>query len=423
MFVLNPFRPDVRVYKEAVTLQEAGHNVTIIALRAEGRPSQETLDNGIRVYRIQLHGRVVDKPTDTKSDKGGPRRRQRVFRSFQPLSSSLLTVWRTLRRRNPAKVWDHLFQRLLRNSRHILERTSFDVLHAHDLNTLRLAASVARAHGAQLVYDAHELYTEVSLLNEREKRFWINEEEKYIHHADRIITVCTSIAEELQQRYNIPVPVVLHNCPPLQTGLRNDEWIRQALCIEKETPIALYQGGFSANRGLSTLIEAAASFDQAALVFMGWGPLETQLRNEVQERRLADKVFFLPPVAQNDLLAWTASADLGIIPYQNIGLNNYYSCPNKLFEYMHGGLGIAGSNFPELRRFILGEDIGTTFDPTNPHSISDAANRIFSQPDRLDTLKKNAREARQRWHWGRQAEKLLGIYEALESSPHCVNEV
>ena len=44
------------------------------------------------------------------------------------------------------------------------------------------------------------------------------------------------------------------------------------------------------------------------------------------------RVYFIPAVPQRDLLAYCASADAGVIPYQAVDLNNYYTSPNKLFE-------------------------------------------------------------------------------------------
>ena len=63
---------------------------------------------------------------------------------------------------------------------------------------------------------------------------------------------------------------------------------------------------------------------------------------------------FLDPVPQEKLLIHTRCATLGVIPFQFVGLNNYYATPNKLFEYIAAGLPVVASNFPELKRIVEG---------------------------------------------------------------------
>ncbi len=43
--VLNDFQHDARVLKEARSLQKMGHEVTVVAMHAEGLPETEVIDN------------------------------------------------------------------------------------------------------------------------------------------------------------------------------------------------------------------------------------------------------------------------------------------------------------------------------------------------------------------------------------------
>ena len=47
-----------------------------------------------------------------------------------------------------------------------------DVYHAHDLNTLPVAAAAAEKHGVPLIYDAHELFAETFALTWPERIYW-----------------------------------------------------------------------------------------------------------------------------------------------------------------------------------------------------------------------------------------------------------
>src|SRR5262249_31306785 len=77
-----------------------------------------------------------------------------------------------------------------------------DVVVGHDLPMLPVAAAAAKACDAHLVYDSHELFSE-QLMSASERRHLADVEARYIAAADRVITVNSSIARELESRYTI----------------------------------------------------------------------------------------------------------------------------------------------------------------------------------------------------------------------------
>ena len=64
------------------------------------------------------------------------------------------------------------------------------------------------------------------------------------------------------------------------------------------------------------------------------------------------RIHFLDPVSQDELLSWTAGADIGIVPYPPIDLNSRLCTPNKLFEFIVAEVPILANDLPELRRFV-----------------------------------------------------------------------
>src|SRR5207302_1712251 len=73
-----------------------------------------------------------------------------------------------------------------------------DVYHAHDLNNLEVAYRAAKASGAKLVYDAHELFPEMANRWVRlKRRAWRRLEGRLLPEADLAITVNELIAEEM----------------------------------------------------------------------------------------------------------------------------------------------------------------------------------------------------------------------------------
>jgi glycosyltransferase involved in cell wall biosynthesis len=294
----------------------------------------------------------------------------------------------------------------------LVRNAGFDAFHAHDLNTLPIAALASRRHRARLVYDAHELYSEVSTLSALERRTWRIIERLLIGWADSVITVCESIANELSRRYHVRPPRVLLNCPP-RVALPRDgpNLLRQRAGLEdSDEQIVLYQGGFAVHRGLPQLIEAAAYLERGVVVLMGWGTLEVELRTLIARLDLTKKVRIIGPASQPELLRVTAGADVGVIPYLPVGLNNYYTTPNKLFEYIAAGVPVVGSRLPELRRFVEGYGLGLTYHPDEPQDLARALRYVLDQPAILAEMRANAAVAHGRLNWDEQKATLLSLY-------------
>ena len=164
------------------------------------------------------------------------------------------------------------------------------------------------------------------------------------------------------------------------------------------------------------LVDAMAfvSTPKLHLVLLGDGQYGETLKRRVLSRRLEGHVRFHPAVPQADLLRYSACADAGIIPYQAICLNNYYCTPNKLFEFIAAGVPILASDLPEIRNLINTHQIGQVGDLSTVEKVARQIDCFFSDPNRLKHWQDNVRQARRLVCWEREAEKLVGIFEALK---------
>ena len=119
----------------------------------------------------------------------------------------------------------------------------------------------------------------------------------------------------------------------------------------------------------------------------------------------------------DELVPYTASADIGILLYRNDCRNNYYCAPNKLFEYMMMGLPVIAANYPGLLPLVEGEDVGLCVDPESPKAIAGAVNRLAGDPDRRERMRRNGLQlTRDRYNWEIESTPLLELYGSLASS-------
>jgi len=345
----------------AKTIANAGYNVAVLAIKDESTKEYEILD-GMEVYRT----------------KGNYK-----FTKF--LKILLLAL-------NQKPV----------------------VYHAFDLKTLPLAYLVSKINNSKLIYDSRELNVEsVGYRNlPNILKFIMKMIEGFlIKHTAGIIVPSKPIADTLIKWYDTIKPTVVYNCPPYRKYSKTTV-LRDILGIDKSKRIVLYQGIISYGRGLENLIEASKYMNKnTVVVLIGDGILKEKLMEYVNKKKLNNKVKFVNAVPYDELLNYTMSADIGVIPTQNICLNHYYSAPNKLFEYLMAGLPVAVSNFPEMKKIVEGYDVGVTFNPDDPKDIARAINTILSDDQMYLKMKKNAiKIAKKIFNWEKESKKILRLY-------------
>lgn len=443
MFVLNNFTLDQRVAREAKTLADAGHDVTVYALLDNKTVSHEIID-GVKIVRVPPSERyhqivwIIGMFLGANSYPSVIWRKVcRIFRKSESSSNGAATRSEDKAASEKGETARHgWFRRtyghargaaldMLKRARlsdyyntilDLLRHQPPDVFHAHDLNTLPLACRGKKRFGGKVIYDSHELYTGSAYITGRlAHHLWVRQERKLIRQADAVITVCDSIAQELERIYRIELPVTLRNCPELPESLDQDASLRKLLELPEDLSIVLYQGKLSRGRGLEHLIEATRQIEKAAIVFMGWGPIEDELKQTVKDQELQHRLFIIPPVPPSQLLSWTASADIGVSPIEPIFLSYHYSLPNKVFEYISAGIPVAASRLPEMQRLIEQHEVGVTFEPGNPADMAGAINRLLKDPDAIAEMKQNARLAsQQELNWGAESQKLLKVYQKFD---------
>jgi glycosyltransferase involved in cell wall biosynthesis len=76
-------------------------------------------------------------------------------------------------------------------------------------------------------------------------------------------------------------------------------------------------------------------------------------------------------------------------------------------------LAVAGSDIPEVARFVGDYQIGRLFDPYSPGDIAEALDGLVLSGE-LAEMKVRARQAcEERWNWEREVQGYLGLVERL----------
>lgn len=292
-------------------------------------------------------------------------------------------------------------------------QTKPDLIHANDLDTLPVGYLAGRFTGAKVIYDSHELWPDISTRLNGISGKVANLFQRFIcHRITESITVNEHLAEEMARRMGIAVPKVILNAPYLSKTQPTKAQRRKFWPDDYDgRKIILYQGRYIEGRGIWDVIDAAHQIsNDAVIVFRGYGPLENEMRDQVQARSLEDKIFFVPAVEMEELVPAAVDADLGLIMYDPVNNSHRHVSPNKLFEFIMAGLPSVASDFPFLRKVICGHKLGGIYTPGNSQQLADTINYILDDQEGLAQMRANCQATKTMYCWEIEGQKLLEIY-------------
>jgi len=377
---MNSFQHDTRVLKACRVSAECSHGETVLvaALGDNGLPVEEHINEQLTVWRPNLKSRHWP--------------RNRVVQLVKYIE------------------W---LSKIVRRSR--IEKP--DVIHAHSLSALPVGIVAKWMTGAPVLYDAHELETEVVGVGSIQRRVsrWV--ERFFIRWVDQMVTVCDSIANWYVDAYSVEPPFVVRNIPEWgEDVFVGPDVLRAAHDIPEDELILLYQGALSPGRGIERLLSVFDRHEfKSHLVFMGYGALE----QEIRERALkSGNVYFQQAVSPDKLLLYTSCADVGICLIEPVSLSNYYSLPNKLFEYLKSGIPLIVSNLPEQEVVIEDYECGWVVTDSD-----DALVKLLGSLDREAVASRAAGvlAANRNFTWQAEADVLKNAYLAIERDSSRLN--
>ena len=297
------------------------------------------------------------------------------------------------------------------------QKIKADIFHAVDLDVLQAAVRAADKSGGRVVYESRELYTELESLKGRSlvRNFWRELETRLIGRATRIITINDSIADELVTRYGVERPTVIRNVARLPLALKPID-LHAKFGIPSDWITLIYQGILRSGQGLMYLLDIIKILNNVALIFVGSGHLESELRARVHTLGIADKVLFAGMVPPDSLANYTAGADAGVLLMEGVALNNRLALPQKLFQYLTCGIPQIVSPMSEIAKFVESEKSGLVVPLDHADDAAKMISSFLCDNERLDITRRSCVESSRRNNWEQESIKLRDLYESLERS-------
>jgi glycosyltransferase involved in cell wall biosynthesis len=297
-----------------------------------------------------------------------------------------------------------------------------DIWHGMWAGSLPALDRLRARHGGRTVYDSRDVYMRsrgFERMGALKAPFaWL--ERRWARRADAVLTVNDAYAELLAAQFRIERPPVVRNTPDRYTlPTPRPDLIREALGLSPGTRVILYQGGLLSDRGIEQGMEAMLEIPDAVLAIMGFGPAQAHIEELAASPRYRDRVRMLEPVPPEQLLDWTASADVMLMAIQPTSINHRFTTPQKLWEAIAAGVPVVASDLPGMAEIVRDTGCGILVDATSPADIARGIREIVdASPEERERMRERTwRAGQERYNWEHETDTLLALYRELLDQP------
>jgi glycosyltransferase involved in cell wall biosynthesis len=411
ILVGGPAKPYSRALRIARTLVDAGFRVEIAAIAADGLPDRE-MEGPITIRRYRPSGPYAGMAATQAGSSSAPQPTAR-----RPLPARVVAMLRRW------LFWPHTVRGWWATLKRELEPA--DLYHA--CGSLTVAAALAArerdrraGRSSRVIYDAIDDVVNgnnvigmpglVRAVIRRRERGWARA-------ADARTTVNEVLAAALASSWGmVTPPTIVPNWPdPATAQIGRPDLIRQATGLSADTRIVIFQGRLGSHRGLDEAAEAILEVPDAVLCLMGFGPGFAASRARDTDPRYAGRHLTLPAVHPDEILAWTASADVALVAIPPVSENQRAATPTKFWDALVVGTPlVVGPGLPLMDRIVEADDLGVVADSLRPSDLAAAIRRLLDvAPDEATERRRRiATVARERYSWPLAA----ALYRALVAS-------
>ena len=288
------------------------------------------------------------------------------------------------------------------------------ILLANDLDSLLPFYLVSKIKKLPLVFDSHEIFSELPSLQNRPKtkKVWKTLERFLVPKIKYFYTVSNGYANWFRTEYGAN-PAVIRNVPN-RTKLNDKQDSIFFRLPENPTndKILLYQGAINMSRGIDKMIEAFKYINNCQFWIAGEGPKKKEYEQMVKDLDLTNQIHFLGNIPPKTLKTITPLADVGMSMEEDLGLSYRYALPNKLFDFIQAGVPILATNLPEIKKMIEEYKVGKVIDNHEPKHLAKKLQEILNEGK--NCYQENLANAANELCWENEEHKLKEIFGQLK---------
>lgn len=241
-------------------------------------------------------------------------------------------------------------------------------------------------------------------------------ERVFAPEADGVVTVGEGLARELRDRHRLSAtPAVVRNAPPLAAGAApHPQGVRTRCHLAADVPLLVHIGPVTADRGPATVVEALPKLYDLHAAFVVPDPAHPDLR--VLRERAAElgvhaRLHVLPYVPVEEIPAFLASADIGVLPVHQLP-HHQTVLATRYFEYAHARLPVVVSDVRAMAAATLELGNGEVFRAGDTADFVRAVGAVLTNPRRYRKAYDRT-EILGTWSWQTESAPLLDLYARL----------
>ncbi|MCH3924572.1 MAG: glycosyltransferase [Bacteroidales bacterium] len=283
-----------------------------------------------------------------------------------------------------------------------------DILWANDLDTLLPNYLVSKIKNKPLIFDSHELFWAIAELKDTriKREFWRLLERKMVPNIKYVITVCEPIKKYFQKNYKVNASLV-RNIPLFE------EKNQERKCFPLKEKIIVWQGSANVDRGLEELVLAMKNVD-AKLYIIGRGDIVDNLKQEIIDNDLKNKVFLFGRLTFDEMMAYTRRATIAISIDKPTNKNYEISLPNKIFEYINSATPIVCTPLKEIEAVVKKYDVGFVIKDFSVDNLSKQINEIINNDSLLQKKSDNCILAQKELSWQNEEQHIFEVLNKIQ---------
>lgn len=309
--------------------------------------------------------------------------------------------------KRPNTITDKLLYKVFKGSffRNYIDqgvKINADVYHTHEPVSYYLGTKIADITGAKVIFDSHESYTTGT-----PKEKWILKTQikklKYLISANHLTRgYLTGLNPRIKSQ-------VIYNAA-------QSELYMQTSSPSSNEIVFTHDGYLPFNRGLKTMLTAFLwvhkkySFTRLKLIGKTTGEEAKFLDEFVRNNELQNVINETGWLKYQEVGKALRGTHIGIIAKTGTTNNIIGGPPIKYYNYTAAGLAVIDVNMPETVRLIEKYENGIIAKENSSAGLAEAMINLIENPELLNTLQSNSKQAFQDLNWSNEAKKLVRFY-------------
>jgi glycosyltransferase involved in cell wall biosynthesis len=380
MLAYSFYESDNRIMRYADALTERGDTVDVIALRSEGTPQYEKINN-VNIYRIQK--RMINE------------KNQLTY--LTKLAIFLIKSFAFITKK-------HL-------------QHPYDIVHVHSVPDFEVfAALIPKLQGSSIILDIHDIVPEfyASKFSGNKDSFFFKAlakiEQLSIKFSDHVI-----ISNHLWHKTLTSRSVNEIKCTTVMNYPDEAIFYQRPRTRHDDKFIMLYPGTLGWHQGLDIAIKAFAKIKdqapQAEFHIYGRGPERDKLAGLIAELHLDNKVFIKDIMPINEIAEVMANADLGIVPKKNDPFGGE-AFSTKTLEFMSLGIPVIVSK-TKIDNYYFNDSVVKFFIPDDVDDLAQSMLTLLKNKNQRDTLRDNALCFVEDYRWSKKKNEYFDLVDSL----------